>query len=136
MKRFKLKTKSTFELLDITHEVQKIVNKAGVSSGVTLVFSPHTTAGIICNEAEGRLKADILKVAQALKNNSEFFGGFDHDPGEGNATAHITTSFSGNSRAFIIEDGKLVLGTWQSIMFLEMDGPRERQVWVKIISSP
>ena len=148
MENFNITTKKTFELVDITSEVQKIITKSGVASGMVLIFSPHTTAGIICNEAESRLKEDILKIAETLKNNSEVFGGFAHDADEGpparsagsrrageagNAAAHIVSSFSGNSRTFIIENGKVVLGTWQAIIFLELDGPRTRQVWVKMI---
>lgn len=128
-----IQTKSKYDLVDITNQVQDLVSNSGIQSGVALVFVPHTTAGIICNEEETNLKADILKVLRALDAHSDFFGGFGHDRQEGNAHAHIAAALSGSSRSFIIENGKLQLGTWQSIMLLEMDGPRTRQIWIQII---
>lgn len=133
MREFAVATKKHFELVDLTDTIKKIVSESKIENGILVVYSPHTTAGIVCNENESRLKSDILKAAEALKKNSDFFGGFTHDADEGNAAAHIFISVTGNSRAFIVEKSKLRLGTWQSVMLLEMDGPRNRQVWVEIL---
>ncbi|MDP3741531.1 MAG: secondary thiamine-phosphate synthase enzyme YjbQ [bacterium] len=135
MDKLDVLTKSKYELQDITAALANIVGKSRVSSGILVVFVPHTTAGIICNEAESNLKSDILKVLEALENNSDFFGGFAHDRDEENAHAHIAAALSGNSQSFIIENGKIMLGNWQSIMFLEMDGPRKREIWTQILKN-
>ncbi|MBI4050696.1 MAG: YjbQ family protein [Candidatus Doudnabacteria bacterium] len=135
METLTVQTKKKYELVDLTEQLAALVEKTLNKSGIVLVFVPHTTATLICNEAEANLKSDILKLAKALEENAEFFGGFAHDYQEGNAHAHLVSAFAGNSRTLIIEDGQLKLGAWQSIMLLEMDGPRERQVWIKIISS-
>lgn len=130
-----VKSQTQYELIDVTREVAEVISKSAVKSGTVLVFVPHATAGIVCNENEAHLKTDILKVMKAVDEHSDFFGGFDHDRDEGNAHAHITAALSGSSRSFVIEGGRLQLGTWQSIMFLEMDGPREREIWIQVINS-
>ena len=135
MLKINLESSLEYELIDITDRVRECVTKSGQKSGLALVYVPHTTAGIICNENETNLKGDILRVVKSLAENSKFFGGFKHDAQEGNAHAHIVSSICGNSRTFIFENGELVLGTWQAIMFLEMDGPRKRNVFLKIIPS-
>ena len=135
METITVKSKAKYELIDITDKVADVISKSAAKSGVVIVFVPHTTAGIVCNEDETKLKDDILKVLKTLEQNSKFFGGFEHDRDEGNAHAHIAAALSGSSRNFIFEDGRLQLGTWQSIMFLEMDGPRDREIWVQILST-
>lgn len=135
MNSFSIKTRDKFELINITGEVQKIVTKAALNSGIVLVYVPHTTAGVICNENDENVKSDILKVLAALKDNAKFFGGFDHDYEEGNAHSHILTSITGNSRLFIIDSGKIQLGQWQAILLLETDGPRTREIWLQILST-
>lgn len=135
MDAFMVQTKSKYELVDITSQVNACIQKTKIQSGIALVFIPHTTAGIICNENESNLKSDILKVIKKLEDKSKLFGGFTHDRDEGNAHAHIAAAINGSSRNFIIEGGKLKLGTWQSIMLLEMDGPRKRQIWMQIVAS-
>lgn len=130
-------TKAKYELIDITSKIRDVVSKTQIQSGLAVVFIPHTTAGIICNEDEANLKSDVLKVLAALEQNPKFFGGFEHDRGEmGNAHAHIISSICGNSRTFVVENSELKLGTWQSVMLLEMDGPRERHIWVKLVPDP
>ena len=140
METLTVKSQVKYQLIDITDKVADVISKSAIKSGIILVYVPHTTAGIVCNEDEARLKSDILKVPQAVEKHSDIFGGFEHDRDEGrpageagNAHAHIASALSGSSRCFIIAEGELQLGTWQSIMFLEMGGPRSRQVWVKII---
>lgn len=123
----------TFELINITDKVQKNTTDLGFENGIVITHVPHTTATLICNEDEARLREDILTVVSSLQKHASFFGGFSHDAEEGNAHAHIMSSIIGNTKSFIIEDGQLLLGTWQSILFLEMDGPRARKIHLKYI---
>lgn len=134
MYTFAVLTKRQFELVTVTRQVTSIVRQSGVKSGIATIALPHTTAAVVCNEAVDDLAQDIVKVVRSLKAHADFFGNFAHNHrGDGNAHAHIASTILGNSRSFIIHEGKLQLGAWQSIMLLEMDGPRTREVWVKII---
>lgn len=138
---FEILTQAKYELVNITEKISSAIAESGIASGLAVVFVPHTTAGLVCNEDESKLKSDILRVVKSIEEKSVVFGGFAHDAREGlsadqagNAHAHIVSALSGNSRSFIIEGGQIRLGTWQTIMFLEMDGPRTREIWVKVIS--
>jgi len=115
------------EFIDITSEVQRIVSKSKIKSSLCTVFCPHTTAGLTINEnADSDVVADIINHLNKLVPES----GFKHS--EGNSDAHIKASLMGSSLNIIIENGKLVLGTWQGIYFCEFDGPRERKVFVNV----
>lgn len=119
------------EFLDITREVEKAVLSEQVSDGLILVYVPHTTAGITINEgADPSVQEDFLRVLNQL---IPFKGPYRH--GEGNSPAHIKTSLIGSSISVMIETGRLILGTWQSIFLCEFDGPRTRKVLIKIIPS-
>ena len=129
LKRFTLSTHSQTEFINITPSVEKIVRESGVKEGVCWVFVPHTTAGITINEgADPSVRRDILSQ---LSKVVPFRGDYEHL--EGNSPAHIKSSLVGSSEAIFIQEGRLVLGTWQSLYFCEFDGPRHRQVMVKII---
>lgn len=118
------------EILDITSEVQKVVQESKQEEGLCLVFVPHTTAAVTINEnADPCVLEDIL---QGLEKTIPFDDNYQHL--EGNSAAHIKSSLIGSSISVIIENGQLKLGTWQGICFCEFDGPRTRKVWVKIIS--
>jgi len=126
---FELKTDSE-NFHNITNYVKEAVIESGVKSGICQVFCPHTTAGITINEA-----ADPDVVKDMLFALDKFFPDmreFRHY--EGNSTAHIKSSVIGASESIIIEDGKLLMGTWQGIYFTEFDGPRNRRFFVKILS--
>ena len=118
------------EMIDITSLVRGAVKKSGIQSGVAWIFVPHTTAGVTIQEnADPTVKSDLLAhVARLIPKD----GGFQH--AEGNADAHIKSSLVGASQAVFIENGKLLLGTWQGIYFCEFDGPRERKVQIKVLS--
>ncbi|MCM8819922.1 MAG: secondary thiamine-phosphate synthase enzyme YjbQ [Candidatus Omnitrophica bacterium] len=123
-------TKSREELVDITEEVQNILKKAKIDEGVCIIFSPHTTAGLIINEnADPSVKDDILDHLKQLVPKNKNYSHL-----EGNADAHIKSSIVGNSLVVIVSKGNLALGTWQGIYFCEFDGPRKRSVWVKILT--
>ena len=116
------------EMIDVTGEVQRIVSKSGVKDGVCYLYVPHTTGAITINEgADPNVVVDILTTLDRLipwRNNYRHM--------EGNAAAHIKTSLMGSSERIFIENGKLVLGTWQRIFFCEFDGPRTRKLHVKV----
>ncbi|MBI5607101.1 MAG: YjbQ family protein [Deltaproteobacteria bacterium] len=117
------------EFLDITRDIEKAVLNARISDGLAMVYVPHTTAGITINEgADPSVQEDIQGMLNQLIPSK---GSYRHR--EGNSPAHIKTSLIGSSVMVMIEDGRLILGTWQSIFFCEFDGPRTRKVLIKII---
>ena len=127
-----VKTKAQTELVDITAEVKKVVRTADVRDGLCMVYVPHTTAAVTINEsADPTVKSDILMV---LNKIIPWDAGYRHM--EGNSAAHIKSSLVGASELVMIENGGLVLGTWQGIFFCEFDGPRTRKVQVKVMQSP
>jgi len=128
IKKFSLSTHSRTELIDISSQVEDIVKEARVEEGTCRVFVPHTTAGILINEgADPSVRRDILNQLDKIIPLS---GDYQHR--EGNSPAHIKASLVGSSETIFVEKSQLVLGTWQSIYFCEFDGPRHRQVIVKI----
>jgi secondary thiamine-phosphate synthase enzyme len=131
MESFTVKSRSHEELIDITGEVKQIISNHGPASGLCIVYTPHTTAAITINEnADPSVKKDILKGLSHLKFESIKFSHM-----EGNSPSHLKSSIIGCSENIIIEDGKLILGTWQGIFFCEFDGPRTRKINVRIIPS-
>lgn len=130
MKTISLETRSRFEMLDITAAVQGAIREEGVTSGLCLVYTPHTTAAITINEnADPDVPRDILA---ALDKAAPLSAHYRH--AEGNSAAHVKSSLVGASELVIIENGRLVLGTWQSLFFCEFDGPRTRKFMVKVIA--
>ena len=128
LNRLSIKTRSRSELMDITPLVRDIVHKSKIENGVCYVFVPHTTAGITINEnADPSVRQDIL---MGLDKLVPWQGDYTHL--EGNAAAHIKASLVGSSETIPVEKGDLVLGTWQGVFFAEFDGPRRREVWIKI----
>lgn len=127
----KVKTPKREVLVNISSEINKIVNSSGINEGVCRIFVPHTTAGITINEnADPAVMNDIINFLQVLIPQSGSSYSFRHS--EGNSDAHIKSSLTGISLDILIHKGKLVLGTWQGIMFAEYDGPRNRRVYVQI----
>jgi len=125
---FSVKTGARSEMVDITASVQKEISKAGVADGICMVYVPHTTAGVTINEgADPAVCRDIIgKLDDLVPPNA----GYRHM--EGNADSHIKASLMGSTVSVLVENGRLVLGTWQKIFFCEFDGPRSRKVYVKI----
>jgi secondary thiamine-phosphate synthase enzyme len=127
--QFSLRTSARCEFVNIDAAVQKAVGASGVSEGVCVVFVPHTTAAVTINEnADPDVRRDIIAE---LEKVIPFADNYQHS--EGNAAAHIKASLLGPSVTVIVQGGRLQLGTWQSLFFCEFDGPRTRQVWVKVI---
>jgi secondary thiamine-phosphate synthase enzyme len=126
---FGVKTGQTCAMIDITREVQNRVKESGVKNGICIVFIPHTTAGVTINE-----NADPDVIRDFLMETGKIVPLEDkYHHREGNSAAHIKASMMGFSQTLIIEDGRLLLGTWQGLYFMEFDGPRIRKVQVKII---
>jgi secondary thiamine-phosphate synthase enzyme len=124
-----VRSRTRTEFIDITDKVQEVLKEAGVTSGVCYLFVPHTTAAVTVNEgADPSVQRDIQAVLNRLV---PFEGDYHHR--EGNSSAHIKASLIGISQNVLIEEGRLVLGTWQSIFFCEFDGPRHRRVSLKFI---
>ena len=123
-------TRSRNQLLDVTSEVQGAVRTAGLKSGYAICFIPHTTAGITIQEnADPDVVHDVLwKLQQVVPKEED---AYRH--GEGNSDAHIKSSVMGCTQVVLVEDGQLMLGTWQGIYFCEFDGPRQRRMLVKCI---
>jgi len=130
-KTFKILTSKHNEVVDITREVKKIIRKSGVENGLCLIFTIHATAAIIINEnADPAVRADIMDALSKMVSEHD---NWQHDKIDNNAAAHIKASILGPQETIAIEAGELVLGTWQNIGLVELDGPRERNVIVKII---
>ena len=128
METFTVKTGSREELIDITSKVIDAVRKMGISNGLCCVYTPHTTAAITINEnADPSVQSDIIKGMSVLNLESVKYSHM-----EGNSAAHIKSSLFGCSETIIIEQGSLLLGTWQGIYFCEFDGPRNRKVYVEV----
>ena len=131
------------DFYNISSQVKEAITKSGVTSGIVVVFCPHTTAGITINEnadpgrmaeqdAQHPTRPDVVHdlligLNKAFPDRSEF------RHGEGNSAAHLKASAMGSSVTVIIENGKLVLGMWQSVWFCEFDPPRNRKFYVKVI---
>lgn len=126
-----VRTQDRTQMIDITSKVRDAVRQSGIQNGLVHVFSLHTTAAVTINEnADPAVEADILKTINKIVPWDDNFRHM-----EGNSAAHIKASLFGPSETIPLENGSLVLGTWQSIFFCEFDGPRTRRVKVTVIPS-
>lgn len=126
-----IKTNTRIAMIDITGEVQRCVTDSKVLDGICVVYVPHTTGGVTINEgADPAVVKDILEKLSEIAPHTR---AYHHT--EGNADSHIKATIVGSSVTVIVEDGRLVLGTWQRIFFCEFDGPRNRRVYVKVLGS-
>src|SRR5687768_18610300 len=125
-----IRTSSRSEMIDVTDRVRRVAGAAQVTDGYAIVYVPHTTAAVTINEnADPDVRHDVLLKLEELIPKTERY--YQH--GEGNSDAHVKTSLVGNSVMVLIENGRLVLGRWQGIYFCEFDGPRQREMLVKIV---
>ena len=128
-REFHVSTRSRTEMVDVTRQVEAVVREAGIQNGETIVFCPHTTAAITINEnADPDVVHDLLLALDEIVPRSN--PGFRHS--EGNSDAHTKSSLVGCSEHVLVQEGALVLGTWQAIYFCEFDGPRSRRVIVQV----
>jgi secondary thiamine-phosphate synthase enzyme len=122
-----VKSKSRVEFIDVTVMVQETVKEADIKDGICYLYVPHTTAGITINEgADPSVQRDIQNTLNKLAPQD-----INYFHREGNADAHIKSTLVGTSIHVIVDGGKLLLGTWQSIFFCEFDGPRHRRIAIK-----
>jgi secondary thiamine-phosphate synthase enzyme len=132
MRTIKLRTSRRTEMKNVTAEVEKTVRESACASGVCHLYVPHTTAGVIINEGyDPDVARDMEGALDRLVPDSPQF---KHS--EGNSDSHIKTALVGSSETVWIENGRLALGRWQQIFFAEFDGPRSRELHVKIVADP
>jgi len=139
-KELSIKTKRKFQIIDITNLVKKEILKSGIKEGLVTILSKHTTAAIRINEEESLLLKDIESFFKKItRNDKEYF----HDDiskrknceknEPKNAASHLQALLMGNSESLVVKDKKLLLGKWQRILFIELDGPRKRSFLVNIV---
>jgi secondary thiamine-phosphate synthase enzyme len=129
MAEFSVRTRKQQEMVDITGRVADLVKQSGLSDGICLVYVPHATAAVAINEnADPNVCEDILDALARLIPE----GRWGHDRIDNNAAAHIKATILGPSEAVPVRGGRLRLGTWQSLMLVELDGPRDRTVIVEV----
>ena len=125
----RFETRSRVEFKDITGLLEKLILESGVASGTLVVFAPHTTAGILINENDDpHLQMDFDDFLKRLAPPDK-----DYHHSDGNCDAHLKAALIGASKTLLIENGRLVLGRWQGVFFCEFDGPRRRELRVKVI---
>ena len=129
MRRISVSTSVRLEAKDITSLIKSYLHEIYAESGLVIIFSQHTTAGIMLNEnADPAVRKDILDhLSRSIPKDA----GFSH--AEGNSDAHIKAALTGPSLSLMVEGGKLLLGQWQGSFLMAFDGPREREVWIKFL---
>ncbi|MCL5772423.1 MAG: secondary thiamine-phosphate synthase enzyme YjbQ [Actinobacteria bacterium] len=125
-----IRTFQRIDFIDITNEIEKKVKESGIMEGICYLFVPHTTAGLTINENAD--PAVINDIRLKVNNLIPYKDTYTH--GEGNSDAHIKSSIFGVSLNLIISRSRLVLGTWQGVYFCEFDGPRNRNLYIKILA--
>jgi secondary thiamine-phosphate synthase enzyme len=118
------------EMIDLTGQLQQVIATSGIDEGIFYLYNPHTTAALIINEgADPDVQRDILGGLNRIVPAD-----YPYHHSEGNSPAHLMTALTGSSVTIFLHQGRLQLGTWQRIFFCEFDGPRNRQVWWKILA--
>ena len=126
----KINTQKRVEIQDITTEVADILSRSGIKEGLLNVYSPHSTSGVVVNENESGLVDDFKLALEKLVPEG---AGYQHDRIDNNADSHIRGFLTGGSETIPVEKGRMMLGTWQSIFFVELDGPRHRRLVVTVM---
>ncbi len=130
MHKFEVSTRARVEFVDVTARIEKALEDSCVRDGLCVVFTPHTTAAILVNEnADPALHKDFDNFLKRLAPQGD-----DYFHNDGNCDAHLKSALIGPSKTLLVENGRLVLGTWQGIFLCEFDGPRKREVRVKMVS--
>lgn len=125
-----VRTVQAKQVVDLTPQIEALLEEAGIAEGLCTVFVPHTTAAVTTGEIGEGTEQDFLEIVERIIPPIQFRHA--HDPSH--AWSHMASSLLGPSLTVPVSDGKLVLGTWQSVMFVELDGPRERQVHVTVLA--
>jgi secondary thiamine-phosphate synthase enzyme len=127
----KVNTSHLKQVVDLTDRLQSVIHQAGLQEGLCTVFVTHTTAAVTTGEIGEGTEQDFLQIVEQMIPQIRFRHA--HDPSH--AWSHMASSILGPSITIPVSGGKLVLGTWQSVMLVELDGPRDRDVHVSLISS-
>lgn len=130
IQEFNVQTKERYELVDITNRVEDIIKQGKIENGLALIFVPHSTAGIVLTENESGLKQDWVQFLKKLVSGFDFL----HNRIDNNADSHILSGLIGQGKTIAIKNNKLILGVWQQIFLVELDGPKNRKIIVKHIS--
>ncbi len=131
MHSLSITTQQRIDFVDITRQVVRVVDSSGIKDGLVTVVIPHTTCGVMINE---NCDPDVVRdIKFQLEKMVPYEQGYTHR--EGNADSHIKTSLIGSSETLLVENGKIVLGTWQGIFLCDFDGPRTRKVYLKVLES-
>ena len=129
MTEFRIRTTTKREMIDLTARVAEVVAGSGIAEGMCSVYTPHATAAIVVNENDDpNVCVDVLDALDRLIPA----GIWRHDRVDGNAASHIQATILGPGETIPVHDGRLLLGTWQAVMLVELDGPRERRVVVTL----
>jgi secondary thiamine-phosphate synthase enzyme len=124
-----VETHARVQFKDITDLVQKVVTESGAQSGTCFLFVPHTTAAILINENDDpALQKDLDNFLKSLAPRD---GNYHHN--DGNCDAHLKAAVIGNSKSLFVESGRLVLGRWQGVFLCDFDGPRRRELRIKVV---
>jgi len=130
VKEFTVSTRNREDIVNITRQVEDIVRESGIKNGIVLVYVPHATALLIVDEDEPGLRRDyITKLLQLFPREGDYL----HNRIDDNANAHLASAFVGSSRVFPLVNGRIIRGTWQEILLVDMDGPRTRRVVVEVL---
>lgn len=125
-----IETNARVEFKDITDLIQKVVSESGVQSGTCFLFVPHTTAALLINENDDPgLQRDLDNFLKLLAPRDR-----DYHHNDGNCDAHLKAAVIGNSKSLLIENGRLILGRWQGVFLCEFDGPRRRELRIKVVA--
>lgn len=135
MQEIKLSSTRKTEIVDITAKIEAIVADSGVKEGICLIYAPHATAAILLMEADGAVEKDVLNsLSNLVPKDATYAHLHGSDPGHG--SAHVLSAVLGSSKAVPVVGGRPHLGTWQSICFCELDGPRTgRSVVVQVVGT-
>jgi secondary thiamine-phosphate synthase enzyme len=126
----RIETHARVEFKDITGVIQKFIEESGVQNGTCFLFTPHTTAAILISENyDPGLQKDLDNFLKQLAPRDR---DYHHD--DGNCDAHLKAAVIGNSKSLLIENRRLILGRWQGVFLCEFDGPRQRELRIKILS--
>lgn len=125
-----LKTTSRVEIIDITSSIDAALSESGLRKGLVNVYSKHSTSAVFINENESGLVEDYLNLIESLVPTGN---NYKHDRIDNNADSHLRSFIIGNNQTIPFESGRIDLGTWQSVFFLDMDGPRNRKITITII---
>jgi len=129
MKEFEVSSEKRYQLIDITDKVEEMVKESKVEDGLVLVFVPHSTAAVLLTENESGLKQDWLKILEKIVSGVNFF----HNRIDNNADSHILSGLLGQGKVLAVENSRLIRGTWQQIFLVELDGPKNRKIIVKLL---